>query len=49
VVEDLLLGHAGRDVERALHAQLCRHVGEQVLDRIDADRPEHLLAVGIRG
>ncbi len=49
LLEHLLLGRARRDVERLGQAQGRRDVGEQILDRLDADRREHLAAVFLGG
>ena len=46
---DLLLGLAGRQVERAAEPHALRHVGEEVVDRVNADRLQHLLPVGVSG
>ena len=48
-VEDLGLREAVREVERAVQAQVGGDVGEQLVDRVDADRVEHRLAVGVGG
>ena len=49
VVEALGLREAGRQVERARQAQVRGDLGEQVVDRADADRVEHRPAVGVGG
>ncbi len=48
VVEDLLLRQRGLEIELPPEADSLRQVAEELLDRADADRPEHLLPVGIR-
>jgi len=45
LVEDLLLGPAGRQVERAVEPQPLRDVREQVVERRRADGGEHRLQV----
>ena len=45
----LLLGLAGRQVERAAEADAPGHVGEQLVDRLGADRREHRAAVVVGG
>ncbi len=47
VVEALGLREAVGKVERSLAPKLGRDVGEELVDRLDADRIEHRLAVGI--
>ena len=42
---ELLLGERRLEVERAPEANAGRDVAEELVDRGDADRPEHLLAV----
>ena len=41
------LGQRRRHVELALEANAGRDVAEELVDRRDADRREHLLAVGV--
>jgi hypothetical protein len=44
---DVLLGGAGRQVERVVQTQVGGDDGEEVLDVLHADRGEHRLAVGV--
>jgi hypothetical protein len=44
---DLLLGLAVREVERAAQPHALRYVGEELVDRADADALEHRPAVGV--
>ena len=48
VRDDLGLGERRLEVELALEANSGRDVSEQLLDRLDADRREHLVAVALR-
>ena len=45
VLVDLLLGAPVRQVDGASQAHALRYVGEQIVERADADRAEHLLQV----
>ena len=47
VPDQLELGQRGRDVELAVEAHALRDLLEQVVDRRDADRGEHLVAVAL--
>ncbi len=47
VAHELGLPERGRDVELAVEADAGRHLLEELVDRGDADRREHLLAVGV--
>ena len=47
LVEDLGLREPVGELERAVEAQLGGDVGEQLVDRLDADRVEHRRAVGV--
>ena len=47
VRDELGLGERGLEVELALEANAVRNLGEELLDRRDSDRPEHLLAVPV--
>ena len=47
VLEDLLLRQRRLEVELPPEADSLRQVAEELLDRADADRPEHLLPVGV--
>jgi hypothetical protein len=49
ILDDLALGGARRQVQRPVEPNLLRQLGEQLLDRPDADRLEHRLAVGVGG
>ena len=49
VVVDLGLGAARLEVERPVEPQRLGDLGEQLVDRADADRVEHRLAVGVGG
>ena len=44
---DRLLGHAVRQLQRTVEPHAGGQVGEQLVDRADADLGEHLLAVGV--
>ena len=46
---DLLLRLARREVERAAEPHALGDVGEEVVDRVNADRRQHLLPVGVSG
>ncbi len=46
---DLGLAHPLRQGQRAVEAQRLGDLGEELVDRVDPDRGEHLLAVGGRG
>ena len=45
--DEVRLGERRLEVERALEADAGRNVLEELFDRGDADRREHLLAVGV--
>ena len=47
VANELGLAERGRDVELAVEAHADRHLLEELVDGRDADRREHLLAVGV--
>ena len=47
VRDELGLGERRLEVERGPEAHALRDVPEELLDRGDADRREHLLAVGV--
>ena len=47
MADELGLRQRRLEVELALEAHACRDVAEELLDRRDADRLEHLLAVGV--
>ena len=47
VRDELRLGERGLEVEPSLEPHRLRDVAEEVLDRRDADRRQHLLAVGV--
>jgi hypothetical protein len=46
---DLLLGLAGRQVERPAEPHALGHVGEQLVDRRGPDRREHRAAIVVGG
>ena len=46
-VDELELGQRRLEVELAAEPHARRHLLEQLVDRVDADRGEHLLAVGV--
>src|ERR1700760_1935910 len=48
LLEDLELGLAGVEPEWGRQPQVGGDVGEQLLDRLHADRPQHLAAVRLR-
>ena len=48
VRDDLRLGERWLEVELALEPNTGRDVPEELLDRLDADRREHLVAVTLR-
>ncbi len=48
VLEDVLLGHAVRQVERPVEPDLGRDLLEELLGRLSPDLGEHRLAVGSR-
>ncbi len=45
---ELGLRERGLEIELAAQPHSLRNVAEQLLDAVDADRREHLLAVGVR-
>ena len=47
VTNELGLAERGRNVELAVEANAGRHLLEELVDGRDADRREHLLAVGV--
>ena len=47
MLEDLLFRQRALEVELPPEADSLRQVAEELLDRADADRPEHLLPVGV--
>jgi hypothetical protein len=47
LVEDLGLRAPAGKLERAVEPNLGRDVGEQLVDRVDADRREHRLPVRV--
>src|SRR6266516_292063 len=44
---ELLLGQGRRNVQRPVEANAFGQIGEQLLERLDADRLEHRVAVGV--
>ncbi len=49
LLRHLLLGDAVGKVERAVEPNPFRDVGEQPVERVDADRRQHLLPVALGG
>ena len=47
VGDDLLLGQGGLEGKLAAETDAARNVGEQVVDRGDADRSEHRVPVAV--